>query len=195
MTAAFIDAPKPSLRPGFQAMAFGILGALGLIVSAPAHAALPVGAKAPDFKVKAATNGVVSDVDLQKLLKKGPVVVYFYPKAFTSGCSLEARQFAEAMPRFEAQKASVIGLSRDSIEVLKDFSTKDCQGKFPVGADPDGAITKAYDAGILGNTTMSSRISYVIAKDGTVSFVHDDLSAAKHVDLSLQAVEALNKRR
>ncbi|ESQ92502.1 alkyl hydroperoxide reductase [Asticcacaulis sp. AC460] len=165
------------------------LSVLGLAAATPSLAALKVGDKAPNFTVPAATDGDVKDFSLQAALKTGPVVVYFYPKAFTGGCSLEARQFSQAIPQFKAKHVTVIGLSADGIDVLKDFSKKDCAGKFPVGSDSNVAVTKSYDAQ-MGAMNMSNRISYVISKDGRIAFVHDSGDASTHVAALLKAVGA-----
>jgi thioredoxin-dependent peroxiredoxin len=166
-----------------------ILSVAGLAAATPSLAALKVGDKAPNFTAPAATDGNVSTFSLKDALKNGPVVVYFYPKAFTGGCSLEARQFSEAIPQFQAKHVTVIGMSTDGIDVLKDFSKKDCAGKFPVGSDVNVAVTKAYDAQ-MGTMNMSNRISYVISKDGRIAFVHDSGDASTHVAALLQAVGA-----
>lgn len=163
--------------------------AASLVLSAPAFAALKVGDKAPDFTLKAATNGAVSDFSLKQALKSGPVVVYFYPKAFTGGCSLEARQFSVAIDKFAAKKVRVVGVSTDDIDTLKKFSTADCQGKFPVAADASASVAKAYDAK-LPMVDMAGRVSYVIGKDGRITFVHDSGDAATHVPALLAAVGA-----
>jgi peroxiredoxin len=163
--------------------------AAALALSSPAFAALKVGDKAPDFTLKAATNGAVSEFSLKKALKTGPVVVYFYPKAFTGGCSLEAHQFSVNIDKFAGQKVRVVGVSTDDIETLKKFSTADCQGKFPVAADTSAKVASAYDAK-LPVANMAGRVSYVIGKDGRIAFVHDSGDAATHVPALLAAVGA-----
>jgi len=163
--------------------------ALGLAVASPAFAALKVGDAAPAFSIPVATNGAVSTFSLKDALKQGPVVVYFYPKAFTGGCSLEAHQFSEAIPAFQAKHVTVIGVSTDNIDTLKKFSKETCQGKFPVGADTKAVVTKAYDAQ-MGTMNMSNRISYVVGPDGKIAFVHADGDASTHVSSLLQAVGA-----
>jgi peroxiredoxin len=110
-----------------------------------AQAALKAGDSAPDFTVQAATGGKDFSFSLAEQLKKGPVVVYFYPKSFTRGCTIEAHEFAENYDNFVASGASLIGLSADTIEVQREFSTKECRDKFPVGADPSLSVIKAYD--------------------------------------------------
>jgi len=160
-----------------------------LAVSSPALASLKVGDKAPNFTLKAATDGKVKDFSLKAALKKGPVVVYFYPKAFTGGCSLEAHQFSEAIDKFDAKHVSVVGVSTDDIGTLQKFSSADCQGKFPVAADTTAKVAKSYDAKIPA-VKMANRISYVIGQDGKIAFVHDSGDASTHVTSLLAAVGA-----
>lgn len=163
---------------------------MGLMASQQAMAALKVGDKAPDFKVMAATNGKVQAFSLDEALEKGPVVVYFYPKAFTAGCSLEAHQFSEAMEQFKALHVTVIGISADDIPTLQRFSQADCQGKFPVGADPKASVAQSFDAKIPA-VDMASRVSYLITPDHKIAFVHNDMSANLHVTKLLEAAKAL----
>ena len=170
-------------------LTFG-MGICALLAANASLAALKVGDKAPDFKVMAATNGVTSVFSLTHALKKGPVVVYFYPKAFTSGCSLEAHQFSEAIDDFKSRKVAVIGLSTDDIPTLQRFSKADCQGKFPVGADANASIATAYDSKIP-TTKMAARVSYLIGTDGKILAVHDNPSAAAHVSTMLAAAKNL----
>lgn len=165
------------------------VSAFALALASPACAALKVGDKAPDFKLDAATDGTVKAFTLKAALKKGPVVVYFYPKAFTAGCSLEAREFSLAMPKFKSKHVTVVGISADKIDVLQDFSKKDCAGQFPVAADTDTHVAASYDAKIA-DKPMASRISYVVGQDGKIAFVHDDRDAATHVSSLLTAVGA-----
>jgi thioredoxin-dependent peroxiredoxin len=168
---------------------FAAAFAVSLALASPAFAALKVGDKAPDFTLKAATNGVVSDFSLKAVLKKGPVVVYFYPKAFTGGCSLEAHQFSVSIDKFASKNTRVVGVSTDDIETLKKFSTADCQGKFSVASDASAKVAKDYDAK-LPVANMAGRISYVISKDGRIAYVHDSGDAATHVPALLAAVGA-----
>jgi len=173
-----------SSRPLITAVA-----CLGILMASPALADLKIGDKAPDFKLKAATNGTVGDFSLQDALKSGPVVVYFYPKAFTSGCSMEAHEFSEAIDKFKAKHVTVLGVSTDAIATLQKFSSETCQGKFPVAADTDGKVTTAYDAK-MGMMNMANRISYVVGTDGKITFVHNDGDASTHVSSLLTAVGA-----
>jgi peroxiredoxin Q/BCP len=159
------------------------------LFAAPASAALKTGDKAPDFTAQAALGGKEFTFALADALKKGPVVVYFYPRAFTTGCSLEAHAFAEAMPQFAANGASVIGVSHDDIKTLQDFSTKDCASKFPVASDGDQHIMTAYDAVLGGkHPELANRTSYLVAPDGKVIAEFTDLDYSKHVETMLAAL-------
>ncbi len=169
---------------------------LALTAAAPAAAALPAGAKAPDFVTTGAIAGKPFQLHLKRELRKGPVVLYFYPKAFTKGCTLEARAFSSAMPQFRKAGARVIGMSADDLPTLKRFSVEECRNAFPV-ATATAATIKAYDVAmpVVGKlTTMSNRTSYVIRRDGRITFVHSDLDWSGHVEKTLAAVRALKKR-
>lgn len=167
-----------------------LLAATAALIAAPAIATLPVGAKAPDFTTRGAMAGQVTTVHLDALLKKGPVVLYFFPAAFTGGCNAEAHAFAEAIPAFTKAGATVLGMSADTVDTLAKFSNEKCAGKFTV-ASAGPAVVKGYDVAypkeIMGHT-VTTRTSYVIAPDGRVTFVHDDMNPAQHVALTLAAV-------
>lgn len=157
----------------------------------PAAAELPKGEKAPAFSTRAALAGKEFGFTLSAALAKGPVVLYFYPKAFTQGCTLEANAFAEAMPQFKAAGASVVGMSGDDIETLKRFSREECRDAFPVGvASP--RVIEAYDVA-MGGSGLSNRTSYVIARDGRIAAVHSNADYRGHVEKTLAAVRALKK--
>lgn len=158
------------------------------MLTLPAFAALDVGDPAPDFSTRASLGGKEFTYTLSAALREGPVVLYFYPAAFTTGCTVEAHSFAEAMPQFKALGASVIGVSTDSIETLNKFSVSECRGKFPVASDADKRIMKAYDAVLLWKTGYASRTSYVITPDGRIAYRYTDLNPDKHVDNTLAAV-------
>ena len=164
-------------------------------LAAPASAALKAGAHAPDFSAKAYLAGEPFTFDLADALKKGPVVVYFFPAAHTSGCNLEAHLFSEAIGKFKAQHATVIGVTAGNVEQLADFSkeTEHCGGKFAVAADPGAKIAKEYDAILARKPDWSDRTSYVIDSSGTIVHAYSDLNPNKHVDETLAAVEALAK--
>lgn len=167
---------------------FALVAGLGL--ATPAAADLAVAQQAPAFTTRAALAGKEMGFSLAAALRRGPVVLYFYPKAFTSGCTLEANAFAEAMPDFRKAGASVIGLSNDDIETLKRFSKEECRDAFPVGVAGEKLIS-AYDVA-LGSSGLASRTSYVIAPDGRIALVHSDSDYRAHVSKTLQAVRALS---
>ena len=173
---------------------------LGLIVAitaaTPAAAALPVGARAPNFVTTGALAGKPFQLDLKRELRKGPVVLYFFPKAFTKGCTLEARAFSEASADFRKAGARVIGMSADDLPTLRRFSVDECRNAFPV-ATATPATIKAYDVSmpLVGKlTNMANRTSYVIDRNGRIRFVHSELDWSEHVQKTLAAVRALNKR-
>ena len=157
--------------------------------SAASLGALAIGASTPDFTTDAARAGVAFKFSLAQALQKGPVVLYFYPKAFTSGCTIEAHNFAEATPKFNAMGATVVGISNDNIETLKKFSVEACRDKFAVAADNGARIMKQYDAALLMKPDMADRISYVISPEGKVLYVFSSLSPDQHVENTLKAVE------
>jgi thioredoxin-dependent peroxiredoxin len=162
-----------------------MLGALCL----PARAALDVGDAAPNFTVPAALGGKTFQYNLAEQLAKGPVVLYFFPAAFSEGCSIEAHQFAEAIGKFEALGASVIGVSGDDLELITRFSVQACQGKFPVAADEKKAVIKAFDAAMQTRPEFANRISYVIAPNGRVIYSYLSLNPTRHVERTLGALQ------
>jgi peroxiredoxin Q/BCP len=168
--------------------------ALGCVLATPSFAALKVGDAAPDFTAPAAVGGKEFTFSLADSLKKGPVVLYFYPKAFTQGCTQEAHEFAEAAEKFTAAGATLIGMSADNMEVLHKFSNKECSAKFPVAADPTLKVIRAYDSELTSIPKVSGiadRISYVIGKDGKIVYVYQNLDADNHVQNTLAAVKKL----
>jgi len=160
-------------------------------LTAPVLAALKVGDTAPTFKAQASLGGVVSDFDLAAALKNGPVVLYFYPAAFTPGCTVEAHDFAAAIDKYKALGATVIGVSHDTIETLNKFSVSECRSKFPVAADPDLAVAKSYDAILTSHPKYANRTSYVIAKNGKIVYTYTNLNPDKHVANTLEALQDL----
>lgn len=162
---------------------------LGNAAAAVVFAALPVGAPAPDFTVPAALGGKPFSFSLADALKRGPVVLYFYPKAFTSGCTAEAHDFAEATPKFNALGATVVGMSNDDIATLRKFSVEACRDRFAVAADAGGKITKKYDAAMTIGLEMADRISYVISPQGKVIYAYASGNPEEHVKRMLAAVE------
>ncbi|WP_154662483.1 peroxiredoxin [Solimonas flava] len=161
---------------------------MALVLALPAWAALQVGASAPDFSAPASLAGKDYAFSLAEALKQGPVVVYFYPKAFTKGCTVEAHLFAEAMDQYKALGATVIGVSNDEIDTLHKFSLTECGGKFPVAADSDGKIMKAYDAK-LPLVNYASRISYVVTPDGKILYAYSAMDPSQHVGNTLNAIK------
>jgi len=159
-----------------------------LLVASPAPAALAVGKKAPDFTTQASLAGQPFTFHLADALKKGPVVLYFFPAAATSGCTVEAHDFADATDTFKALGATVIGISADSIERLNRFSVEECREKFAVASAPISLIS-AYDVK-LPVLSRSNRTSFVIAPDGTIVFVYSDLDHREHAERTLSAVKA-----
>jgi thioredoxin-dependent peroxiredoxin len=172
---------------------FKTIAAAIALIAVPASASLPTGATAPAFATQAAKAGKPFAFNLRSALAKGPVVLYFYPKAYTKGCTLEANAFAEATPEFAKYGATVVGMSNDDIETLKRFSREECRDKFAVAvANPK--IVKAYDAALVRDgkdTGLTQRTSYVIDQKGRVAFVHSDLDYKDHVRLTLAAVKKL----
>ncbi len=160
------------------------------LLALPAAAALNVGDPAPDFTTQASLGGKVFTYTLSEALKQGPVVLYFYPAAFTKGCTIEAHDFAEAMPKFKALGATVIGVSADSIDTLNRFSVSECRSKFPVASDDKLSIIKAYDAVWFWKTHYANRISYVVTPDDRIAYSYTDLNPDKHVENTLAALRA-----
>jgi peroxiredoxin len=173
--------------------ALAALGAAAL--ATPAAAELKAGTKAPDFTAPAYLAGQPFTYKLSDALKKGPVVVYFFPAAHTKGCNIEAHLFSEAIDQFKAEHATVIGVTAGNVDQLADFSkeTEHCGGKFPVASDPGAKIAKDYDSILSAKPDWSSRTSYVIAKDGTVADVYSAMDPSDHVNKTLAAVKALKK--
>ena len=159
-------------------------------ISIPAWSALPVGSKAPDFTTTGALAGKPFKLHLKEQLKHGPVVLYFFPKAFTKGCTMEAHAFSDATGEFKKLGARVIGMSRDDLPTLEKFSVEECRNAFPVATATVGTA-KAYDVAWAEHPDLTKRISYVIAPNGKIVMVHDDLDFSQHVEKTLAAVKAL----
>lgn len=187
--------------------------ALTSLLCVPAFAALKNGDKAPDFSARASLAGKEFSFSLQDALKKGPVVVYFYPSAYTRGCDLEAHTFAEMKDKFDAAGATIIGVSQDSITRLNQFSADPdyCAGKFPVASDADGKIAASYNLtstaakagaqdvrGIAIDHSFTERTTFVIGKDhkviSTLSSNDDHLTPDEHVKKSLAIVEEITSK-
>jgi thioredoxin-dependent peroxiredoxin len=171
-----------------------LLLGLGLAAFAvmPTSAALPTGTKAPDFVTTGATGGKAFRLHLAEQLRHGPVVLYFFPKAFTKGCTLEAHAFSEAAKDFRKAGARVIGMSADDLPTLKRFSVEECRSAFPV-ATATPATQKAYDVAWAEHPGLTTRTSYVIDRRGRIVMVHDDLDWSQHVAKTLAAVKALKR--
>ena len=164
------------------------LGFLTALFAMPAYPALNIGVMAPNFVTQASLGGKVFTYSLADALKKGPVVLYFYPAAFTPGCTIEAHDFADAIGRYQSLGATVIGVSHDDIEKLNRFSVRECRSKFPVAADPDQSIMKSYDAILAVKPEYANRTSYVISPGGEIIYAFTDLQPDKHVENTLDAL-------
>ena len=166
--------------------------ALLVVALAPSltHAALDIGERAPDFSAPAALAGKVYEFSLAEALRKGPVVLYFFPAAFSEGCSAEAHEFAEARDRFAELGASVIGVSGDDIDTLSKFSVQACQSRFPVASDESQAVMKSFDAVMQTRPEYANRISYVIAPDGSLVYHYMSLNPELHVEKTLSALRS-----
>jgi thioredoxin-dependent peroxiredoxin len=188
-----------------------VLAAVALsLATLPALAALKAGDAAPQFTAQASLAGKTFNYSLQKALKKGPVVVYFYPSSFTGGCNIQAHTFAVDSDQFKALGATIIGVSLDSIGRLNDFS-KDpeyCAGKFPTASDADGKIAKSYDLkvadghpglkdtrGVDIDHGFAERTTFIVTTDGSVAATIGGLAPAENVDQALAAVRALTAKK
>jgi thioredoxin-dependent peroxiredoxin len=175
-----------------------LLAAAMLSLAVPAAAALKPGAVAPDFTAPGASAGKPFTVNLKAALRKGPVVLYFFPAAYTGGCNAEAHAFAEALPQFQKAGATVIGMTAGNVDQLAKFSAEHCAGKFAVAA-ASPKIIAGYDVLLKKPdgtpTTITSRTSFVIAPSGKIVFAHTDMSPADHVRLTLQAVRDYRSRK
>jgi peroxiredoxin len=163
-----------------------------VVVPGAAGAVLKVGANAPDFQTRGAVGGKQFNLKLSQQLRKGPVVLYFFPAAFTQGCTLETREFAEKIDEFRKAGATVVGMSGDPIEKLSRFSVEECRSKFPV-ATASAAIIDGYDVKLKDGLT--NRTSYVIARNGKVVYAHSDMDYRHHVSNTLTAVRGLKAAR
>ena len=170
-----------------------LLAAAAIVIAAPAGAALAPGARAPDFSTQGALGGKPFVFSLSSALKRGPVVLYFFPAAFTQGCTLEANAFAEQTADFKRAGATVIGVAADKIDDLKRFSVKECRSKFAVAVATPSMI-KAYDVALPKLAGRSNRTSFVIARDGRIALAHSDMDYREHVSMTLAAVRALKAR-
>lgn len=193
-------------------LAGSIAFAAALSLSAPAFAMLKAGANAPDFTARASQAGKDFTFSLKEALKKGPVVVYFYPAAYTGGCDLEAHTFATQADKFKAAGATIIGVSADSIKRLDQFSSDPdyCAGKFPVASDASGKIADSYALKLIPPQSgvkdvhgqpvthgFIPRTTFVIAQDGKIvsalSSNEDHLKPDQHVSKSLAIVQKMQQ--
>ena len=184
-----LTAPPRGAANGVLAFAVSV----GAVLAGPVQAALDIGDKAPDFNASAALGGKVYQYSLADALKKGPVVLYFFPAAYSEGCSVEALYFAEAVPEFQALGATVVGVSGDDIDTLSRFSVQACQSMFPVASDERQSVMKSYDAVLKTRPEYANRVSYVIAPDGSVVYHYMSLNPTKHVEKMLGALKAMKK--
>ena len=161
----------------------------------PAFAALKAGDKAPDFTTQASIGGNVFTYSLGDALKRGPVVLYFYPAALTADCTVEAHDFADAVEKYKALGATVIGVSHDKIETLSRFSVSECRSKFAVAADTDQRIMKSYDAVLAIAPEYANRVSYVIVPDGRIIYAYTSLNPEKHVENTLNALKQWSSQK
>jgi len=179
------------------------------VLAVPASAALNAGQPAPDFQAQSSFAGKAAPYSLKDALKKGPVVVYFYPSAYTSGCNVQAREFAQRSEKFAAAGASIIGVSLDSITRLNEFSAdaESCKSKFPVASDADGRIAKSYDLTVkqgregqkdtrgadIGHD-FAERTTFVVTPDGKIAATVGGMSPTANVEKALEAVQSLKGR-
>jgi peroxiredoxin len=179
------------MKLSIKLAALSLIGAVAL--APPAFASLQEGTQAPDFSAPAFLAGKAFTFNLADALKKGPVVVYFFPAAHTQGCNIEAHLFSQAIDKFTALHATVIGVTAGNTDQLADFSkeTEHCSGKFPVAADNGAQIAKEYDATLKQKPDLSDRTSYVIAPSGKITHVYSSLDPTKHVQETLDAVKAI----
>ena len=156
---------------------------------------MDIGDRAPDFTTQAAIGGSVYSFSLADSLKKGPVVLYFFPAAYSEGCSLEAHYFAEAIAQFKALGASVVGVSGDDIGTLSKFSVQACQSQFPVASDQSQTVMKSFDAVMQTRPEYANRISYVIAPNGAIVSHYMSLNPTKHVEKMLAALRTWSETK
>lgn len=160
------------------------------LAAAPLSAALADGAKAPMFTAKGARAGKPVAIDLRRELKKGPVVLYFFPAAFTAGCNIEANAFAQKIGEFKKAGATVIGMTGGNVDRLLEFSAKECAGQFTVAAATP-AVVKGYDVSLAAKPGWTTRTTYVIGRDGRIADSFTDMAPNGHITRSLAAVHKL----
>ena len=169
---------------------FFAIMAIAAFAATAASAALPVGSTAPDFSLQGALGGRAMTFELRQALRRGPVVLYFFPAAFTAGCTLEAHRFAEATDDFNALGATIVGVTAGNVDRVAEFSRSECRDKFAVAADPGARVAARYQATMEQNPAMSNRTSYVIAPNGRILLAYTDANPEQHVQRTLAAVRA-----
>ena len=187
-----------------------LLCTLALVATSAAFAALKPGDPAPAFTAPASLAGKPFTYSLKDGLAKGPVVVYFYPSAYTSGCNIQAHEFSTQADQFAAAGATVIGVSLDSIERLNEFSADPdyCAGKLAVASDAEGKIARSFGLRVIdaqqGATDtrgkeidhgFTERTTFVVRKDGTIAATVGGVSPTENVARALEQVKKLSSSR
>jgi peroxiredoxin len=187
-----------------------LAGLLSSVIALPAAAALKEGDTAPDFKTQASLAGKEFTFSLKEALKKGPVVVYFYPSAYTGGCNVQAHTFAVNHEKFAAAGASIVGVSLDNIARLNDFSADPeyCAGKIPVASDAQGQIAKSYDLNVKAGPPgikdsrgveighgFAERTTFIVTADGKIAATVGGVSPTENVEKALSAVQQLSAKK
>jgi thioredoxin-dependent peroxiredoxin len=172
---------------------FAPLALATALLATPALAALPVGAAAPDFSTQGALAGNPFQFSLSQALKKGPVVLYFFPAVFTPGCTIETKAFADAHDQFAKAGAQVIGVSAGAVDKLREFSVEACRNKFAVAVASPKMIAD-YDVTLPLRAGLSNRTSFVVGKNGKIVYVLSDLKPDGHIAGTLAAVRALGPK-
>ena len=167
-----------------------LFATIALLAAAPVTAALPVGSAAPDFSTQGAMGGKPFQFSLKAALKKGPVVMYFFPAAFTSGCTIETKAFADASDDFKAAGATLVGVAADPIDKLQKFSIEACRSKFPV-AVASAQMIADYNVALPMMAGRSNRTTFVIGKNGRIAWTLADFKPEPHISGSLAAVRSL----
>ncbi|MDG6094394.1 peroxiredoxin [Acetobacter sp. AN02] len=175
-----------------RALLFAVLSSSAVLsVPVPARAALEEGVKAPDLALSGALDGKPLAFSLQEALKKGPVVLYFFPAAFTPGCTVEAHDFADAAGAFRKEGATLVGVTAGNTDRVAEFSKTECRGQFAVLADPGAKAAAAWQSlGSQKRGVFSERTSYVIAPDGKILLSYTDSDPSQHVARTLAALQA-----
>jgi peroxiredoxin len=186
-------------------LAAAVVG-LAALCTAPAFAALETGVTAPEFKATGMLAGKEFTFDLADALKKGPVVVYFFPAAYTPGCTAETKLFADSADAFKAAGATLIGVTggarladgtmagaKENLARLQEFSAEHCRDKFPIAAVSLDTI-KAYNVVLPQKPDWSDRTSYVIGQDGKIAMAYTTQKPDEHVTKTLDALKALKEQ-